>query len=366
MNRRNMKQPLTGIVLICLSALSLTGCTNEDFRDLPQDSIPLKLGEVTVAGMKTATRAAISENAQGYTGMRKSRFVDGNELNLTLSHDGGTSTTDVTATLTGGVWVLDPARVYIIPGTTTITAVHNDLSQQSGMDIDCLTATTYTLTGQKVTLDLKHDNALVDITCAAGIGPTAITLVTNNSVTDKTYNTAIEEEANGAVHYRSIVEPRTLKSITAVVNGMTYVATLATPVTLQGNKRYPISLSFKDDALTAAVGNGELNWGAGDKVDMTNYPTGYDRYIGTPEDLAQFAKDVNDDVANARNAKVLQVADIDLSKLMPLVEAQAAHPDKGYTYTATAALWIPIGSGDAAEISNSTVSSTATDTPSPT
>ena len=75
------------------TALLANGCTaDDDFGRLPQGSIPLRVGDVTVAGMKpgtrgtggnASTRAPISEDtASGYTGIRKSHFVNGDVLNL--------------------------------------------------------------------------------------------------------------------------------------------------------------------------------------------------------------------------------------------------------------------------------------------
>lgn len=345
MNRRNIKQSLAAAAL-ALAVLLPVSCTNDDpFGQQPEGSIPLELGEVTVAGMKTATRTAITEDAQGFTGVRKSRFVNGNQLELLVNNNDGNIGTAHVVGLRNGAWVFDAGKVFIIPGTTTFEANYTPTSNPASMPfLDKLSADTYTLSGGKLTLNMKHVNALIDITRPAGISPTEIKVAIHSGETDQTLPTAEEEEADGTVHYRTIAPPGTLKSITATVNGMTYVATFATPLTLQGNKRYPVALSFKADALTAAVGNSELNWGVGGSADMG--PDGYTRSIGTPEDLAQFAADVNADVAGtaARIATVMQTADIDLSKLKPLAEAQAAHPDKGYSYTATADNWVPIGS----------------------
>ena len=347
--KRNIKQTLA-LAALALVALLPTGCSNDDdFGNLPAGSIPLELGDVTVAGMTTTTRAAITEDGRGFTGIRKSRFVEGDELDLTLSNDGGTTGTNLTATLTGGLWVLSQDKVFVIPGTTTIKATYTPSTIPADAKADALAADSYTLVGQKLTLDLKHINALVDITCPAGITPTDITLTANDGSGDQPLTTAPEEESDGTMHYRSILAPGMLKSITATINGMNYTATLDTdpivpgaqPLTVAANKRYPISLTFKANQLSATVGSGELNWGDGGTTGMDNFPPGYDLYISTPEDLAQFAKDVNDAGATMM-AKALQTADIDLSKLMTAAAATAANPGKTYTYTATADNWVPI------------------------
>ena len=95
----------TILCIFALTALATTfgSCQSEDdaLNGLPQGSVPLVLGDVTVAGAQTvnnraaggSTRAAIAENAAGYTGIRKSRFVNGDVLNLTLTNDGGTTNT---------------------------------------------------------------------------------------------------------------------------------------------------------------------------------------------------------------------------------------------------------------------------------
>ena len=339
---RSIKQLLTAAAL-ALFALLPTGCSNDDdFGNPPAGSIPLELGDVTVAGM-TTTRAAVTEDpSTGYTGIRKSRFVNGDVLKIesTNPRSGGTVTSTDNATLTGGAWVLD-AKVYVIPGTTTIKATYSPTAP-AGMLPDRLAADTYTLVGQKLKLDLKHVNALVDITCPAGVTPTDITLIANDGNADQSHSTAAEEESDGTVHYRSILAPGTVKSITATINGNTYIAILTPALTVAANKRYPVALTFKANQLTATVGSGELNWGIGDDADML--PAGYTRLIGTPEDLAQFAKDVNDDAAGtgARIATVLQTADIDMSRLMTAADATTAY-GKTYTYTATPDQWIPIG-----------------------
>ena len=346
------------------TALLANGCTaDDDFGRLPQGSIPLRVGDVTVAGMKpgtrgtggnASTRAPISEDtASGYTGIRKSHFVNGDVLNLTLSNDGGTTNTAITATLTGGAWVLSE-KTYVI-SSTTIRATHAGTEVTAGIKPDALEADTYTLTGDKVTFNMKHAHAMIDITLPTGTLPagvtlTSITLAANNGTADETLTTIIEEEADGSRHYRTIALPGTtatpgsVKSLTAVIGGRSYVATLATPLTLEANKKYPISLTFKENKLTATVGTASTNWGMGDTID--GLPAGYDRVIRTPEDLAQFAKDVNDDatVTGACLLKVLQTADIDLSQLKPANEA-GTNPLTGtpYTYTATKDAWVPIG-----------------------
>ena len=365
---RNIKQTLLApVVLLLAAALGMAGCTaDDDFNRLPQGSIPLRVGEVTVAGMKPGTRAAggnastravVSETpATGYIGIRKSRFVDGDVLNLTLGNgsngggEGSGSTTSVTATLTGGVWVLSE-KAYVISGATTIRATHAGTTVTAGIRPDALEADTYTLAGEKVTFSMKHAHAMIDITLPAGTLPagvtiTSITLVAHNGTTDEALATVVEEEMDGN-HYRTIALPGIVKSLTAVINGQSYMATLATPLTVEANKRYPVSLTFKENKLTATVGAASTNWGAGATINVV--PAGYTRVIRTPEDLAQLAKDVNDDAAGARTAVVLQTADLDMSQLKPTAEA-GINPLTGtaYTYTATADAWVPIGNSEPA------------------
>ena len=344
--KRNIKQTLLApVALLLAAALGMAGCTNDDdFGRLPQGSVPLVLGDVTVAGMKAVTRADISENATGYTGIRKSSFKDDDVLNLTLSNDGGTTDTSVTATLTGGAWVLS-GKVYVIPGTTTIRATHAGAEVTAGIKLDALEATEYTLDGRKVTFAMKHANAMIDITPPrnSGVTITSITVAAHNGTADETLTTVKETERSEAdvIHYRTIALPGTVKSLTAVINGQSYVATLATPLTVEANKKYPISLTFKENRLSATVGTASTNWGIGGTV--SGLPAGYDRVIRTPEDLAQLAKDVNDGTV-ASNTSILQTANIDLSQLKPAAEA-GINPLTGsaYTYTATADAWVSIG-----------------------
>ena len=363
--KRNIRQTLLApAVLLLAAAFGLAGCTNDDdFGRLPQGSVPLVLGDVTVAGMKPGTRAAggnagtrvaISENAAGYTGIRKSTFVNGDELALIVSNDGGTTNISVTATLTGGAWVLSE-KAYVIPGTTTIRATHAGTEVTTGIKPDALETATYTLTGQKVTLAMKHAHAMIDITLPAGTLPagvtlTSISLAAHNGIADETLTTVVEEEADGSQHYRTIALagttalPGTVKSITAVIGGQSYVATLATPLTVEANKKYPVSLTFKENQLTATVGAASLDWGVGETLNVA--PAGYTRIIDSPEALAQFAKDVNDDATGtgARLAVALQTADLDMSQLKLAANA-GTNPLTGtaYTYTATADNWVGIG-----------------------
>ena len=328
----------------------LTGCTSDDdFGRYPAGSLPLSIGSVGVAGAETATgsttRAAVSENASGFTGVRKTTFVNGDALALTLSDGGGATTTSVTATLTAGQWVLNPAKNFIIPGTTTITATYTPAAT-AGMKADLLEAATYALDGQKVTFAMKHVNALLDITYTAGVAPTSISVTAHNGTAAEILSTVVEEETDASKHFRTIASPGTVKSLTAVINGQNYVATLATPLTVEGNKRYPIALTFKENVLTVGVGTATLDWNIGGEGEL--HPVDYDYYIGTPEDLAQFAYDVNNDLNDARTAKVLQTADIDLAQLKTVADANAANPGKNYTYTATAENWVPAASNGAA------------------
>lgn len=344
--KHNLKTYFAASALLLCGAL--TGCTSDDdFGRYPEGSIPLSVGNVGVAGVETATRAATTENASGFTGIRKTKFVNGDALALTLSNDGGTTTTGVTATLTGGAWVLNPAKNFVIPGTTTIKAAYTPAAA-TGMKADLLEATTYTMDGQKVTFAMKHVHAMIDITYTAGVAPTRITVTAHNGTADENLSTVLEEEADASKHFRTIASPGTVKSLTAVINGQNYVATLATPFTVEANKRYPIALTFKENLLTATVGTATLNWSTGGAGELL--PSGYDRYISTPEDLAQFAHDVNNNLNGARAAKVLQMADIDLAQLKTAAAANTANPGKNYTYTATAENWVPIAdcnNGDA-------------------
>ena len=321
-------------MLLLAATLSISSCTNDDaFGHLPEGSILLELGDVTVAGMKTGghTRVAISENADGYTGIRKSTFVNGDALNLELSNDNGATVTNLTATLTGGAWVLSD-KAYIIPGTTTIKATHAAKEAIAGIKLDALEAANYSsLTGQKVTFDMRHANSMIDITIPAGVTVTSITVAANNGLKDENLTTVVEEEKDGENHYHTIALPGTVKSITAVIHGQNYEATLAPPLTVESNKKYPVALTFNKNKLTATVGSGSIDWGEGETI----IPDGYTRVIHTPEDLAQFAYDVNNDLNNARTAIVIQIADIDLGMLKPAVAP--------YSYTATASDWQPIG-----------------------
>ena len=339
--------------ILCVFALTTLAATfgscrseDDDLTRLPHGSVPLELGDVTVAGTRTAnnraaggsTRAAIEENtATGYTGIRKSHFVNGDVLSLTLT-DGGI-TTPVTATLTDGKWTLNPATVFINPGVTEITATHTATEQSAGITPDNLAAAhaDCAVTAGKVSIGMKHAGAMIDITYSAYAWH-------DNTLTIKANElpTVAEEEADGKKHYRTIapVGGADISSITAVINGNTFVARLATPITPAPNKRYPIALTF-DSKLTATV-SAPQDWADGGTVPVP----GYTRIIDSPEALAQFAQDVNDDNAwsGASLAIVLQTKDIDLSKLKLAADA-GTNPLTGtaYTYTATADSWTPIG-----------------------
>lgn len=346
----------TILCVFALTALSATlgSCQSEDdvLNGLPQGSVPLVLGDVTVAGAQTVnnraagrnTRAAISENATGYTGIRKSRFVDGDVLNLTLSNGSSGGSTSVTATLTGGKWVLTPAKVFITPGVTEVSAAHTATEQITGIATDDLAAanadcTLTTATGT-LAITMKHAGAMIDITPGATDGATITSVTVNTDVP-----TAAEEEAAAGgsgttMHYRTLTADATVvSSISAVVGGITYVATLATPIAVAANKRYPVVLSFKHQTLTATP-SAPQDWTNGGTVPV---PGGYTRFIDSPEALAQLAKDVNDGAVI--EGVILQTADIDLSQLKPAAEA-GTNPltGTGYTYSATKDNWVSIGS----------------------
>ena len=343
--------------ILCLFALTTLAagfgsCQSEDdkLNSLPAGSFPLVLGDVTVAGTQTvnnraaggSTRAAIAENASGYSGIRKSAFVNGDVLNLTLTNDGGTTNTPVTATLTGGAWVLSSGKVFITPGVTEITATHTATAQAAGIATDNLAAANAdcAVTGGKVTIAMKHAGAMIDITPDATDGGAITSVKVNTDVP-----TMPEEETAGAgggtttMHYRTLIADATVvNSISAEIGGTTYVATLATPITVAANKRYPMALTFKHQTLTATV-SAPQDWTDGGTIN----PAGYTYIIDSPEALAQLAKDVNDKAVTT-GTTVLQTADIDLSKLKPAGEA-GTNPLTGsaYTYTATADSWVSIG-----------------------
>ena len=346
--------------VLCVFALSTLAagfgsCQSEDdaLNGLPQGSVPLVLGDVTVAGAQTvntraaggSTRAAISENATGYTGIRKSRFVEGDALNLTLSNGSGGSavTTSVTATLTGGKWVLTPGKVFITPGVTEISATHTAVEQTAGIatddlaaaNADCaLTAATGTLS-----IGMKHARAIIDITPGATDGGAITSVMVNTDVPTAPEEEAVAGGSGTMMHYRTLTADATVvSSISAVIGGTTYVATLATPLTVAANKRYPVALTFKAQTLTATV-SAPQDWTDGGTVPVL----GYTYIIDSPEALAQLAADVNS--GELRNSiSILQTADIDLSKLKPLADA-GTNPLTGtaYTYTATKDSWVPIG-----------------------
>ena len=338
--RTTIKQTLFAPALLLLAAvLGMAGCTNDDFGRQPEGSILLEVGDVTVAGMKTNTRVATIENAAGYTGIRKSTFINGDELILTLSNDGNATNSTVTATLTDGAWVLSE-KVYIIPGTTTIEAAYTATEQIAGIKPDVLKAATYTLTGQKVVFDMKHANAMIDITTPKDVTIENITLSVYNGTTNETLTTTPEEEADGTIRYRTIALPGTVQSITAVIAGQSYVALLTPSLIVETNKKHPVTLTFEENKLTAAVGTAALNWGMGDTTSVV--PVGYTYIIDSPEALAQFATEYSSEAGP--DVFALQTADIDMSKLKPAATA-GINPMTGgpYTYTITADNWKSIG-----------------------
>ena len=340
--------------LITLAA-GFGSCQSEDDKlgNLPAGSVPLVLGNVTVAGAQTVntraaggnTRAAISENASGYTGIRKSCFVNGDVLNLTLSNGSGGSTTSVTATLTGGTWVLNPAKVFITPGVTEVSAAHTATEQIVGIATDDLAAanadcTLTTATGT-LAIAMKHAGAMIDITPGATDGATITSVTVNADVPTVAEEESVASGSGTELHYRTLTaDATTVSSISAVIGGTTYTATLATPIAVAANKRYPVALSFKHQTLTATP-SAPQDWTNGGTVPVP----GYTRIIDSPEALAQFEEDVRTDDAGtgARVATVIQTADIDLSKLKPAADA-GINPLTGtaYTYGATAENW---GSG---------------------
>ncbi|MCM0238777.1 hypothetical protein J8L13_15410 [Bacteroides fragilis] len=345
----------TILFVFALSTLASTlgSCRSEDdvLNGLPQGSVPLVLGDVTVAGAQTVnnraaggnTRAAISENATGYTGIRKSRFVDGDVLNLTLSNGSGGSTS-VTATLTGGKWVLAPAKVFITPGVTEVSATHTATEQTTGIATDDLAAAhadcVLTAATGKLAISMKHAGAMIDITP----GETDGAIITSVTVNTDVPTVAEEESAVGGsgteLHYRTLTaDATTVSSISAVIGGTTYTATLATPITVAANKRYPVTLTFKHQTLTATP-SAPQDWTDGGTVPVP----GYTRIIDSPEALAQLAQDVNGGGDDDLIAIAIQVADLDMSRLKPVAEA-GINPLTGtaYTYTATADNWVSIG-----------------------
>ena len=348
--------------ILCVFALTTLAagfgsCQSEDdvLNGLPQGSVPLVLGDVTVAGAQNVnnraaggnTRAAITEDpATGYTGIRKSRFVNGDVLNLTLTNGtggSGGSTTSVTATLTGGKWVLTPGKVFITPGVTEISATHTATEQTAGIATDNLAAAnadcTLTAATGTLAIAMKHAGAMIDITPGATDGATITSVTVNTDVPTAPEEEAVAGGSGTTMHYRTLTADATVvSSISAVIGGTTYVATLATPITVAANKRYPVALTFKHQTLTATP-SAPQDWTDGGTVK----PAGYTYIIDSPEALAQFAWDVNNTV-EAGQAIALQTADIDLSKLKPAAEA-GTNPMTGtaYTYTVTADNWSYIG-----------------------
>ena len=333
--------------LITLAA-GFGSCQSEDDKlgNLPAGSVPLVLGNVTVAGAQTVntraaggnTRAAISENASGYTGIRKSCFVNGDVLNLTLSNGSGGSTTSVTATLTGGTWVLNPAKVFITPGVTEVSAAHTATEQIVGIATDDLAAanadcTLTTATGT-LAIAMKHAGAMIDITPGATDGATITSVTVNADVPTVAEEESVASGSGTELHYRTLTaDATTVSSISAVIGGTTYTATLATPIAVAANKRYPVALTFKHQTLTATP-SAPQDWTNGGTVPVP----GYTRIIDSPEALAQFAKDF--EIETGENVVALQTADIDLSKLKPASEA-GINPLTGtaYNYSATKDNW---------------------------
>ena len=353
----------TILFVFALSTLASTlgSCRSEDdvLNGLPQGSVPLVLGDVTVAGAQTVNnratggnaRAAISENASGYTGIRKSRFVDGDVLNLTLSNGSGGSSgsgsggsTSVTATLTGGKWVLAPAKVFITPGVTEVSATHTATEQTTGIATDDLAAAhadcVLTAATGKLAISMKHAGAMIDITPGATDGATITSVTVNTDVPTVAEEESVTGGSGTATHYRTLTAATTVvNSISAVIGGTTYTATLATPITVAANKRYPVTLTFKHQTLTATP-SAPQDWTNGGTVPVP----GYTRIIDSPEALAQLAQDVNGGSDDDLIAIAIQVADLDLGQLKPADEA-GTNPLTGaaYTYTATADNWVSIG-----------------------
>ena len=349
----------TILFVFALTALASTlgSCRSEDdvLNGLPQGSVPLVLGDVTVAGAQTVnnraaggnTRAVISENAAtGYTGIRKSRFVDGDVLNLTLSNGSGSGSGEsisVTATLTGGKWVLNPAKVFITPGVTEVSATHTATEQTTGIATDDLTAAhadcMLTAATGKLSISMKHAGAMIDITPGATDGATITSVTVNADVP----TVAEEESAAGGsgtvTHYRTLTaDATTVSSISAVIGNTSYVATLATPITVAANKRYPVTLTFKHQTLTATP-SAPQDWTDGGTVPIP----GYDRIIDSPEELAQLGYEMERNLNNASTANIIQTVDLDMSRLMTAAEANAARPGKNYAYTSTADEWHAMG-----------------------
>ena len=350
--------------ILCVFALSTLAagfgsCQNEDdvLNGLPHGSVPLVLGDVTVAGAQNVnnraaggnTRAAITEDpATGYTGIRKSRFVNGDVLNLTLTNGtggSGGSTTSVTATLTGGKWVLAPGKVFITPGVTEISATHTATEQTTGIATDNLAAANAdcTLTAATGTLSIamKHAGAMIDITPGATDGATITSVTVNTDVPTAAEEEAVASGSGTTMHYRTLTADATVvSSISAVIGGTTYVATLATPLTVAANKRYPVALTFKHQTLTATP-SAPQDWTDGGTVPIP----GYDRIIDSPEELAQLGYEMDNNLNNASTANIIQTVDLDMSRLMTATEANAARPGKNYTYTSTADEWHSMGIG---------------------
>lgn len=262
----------TILFVFALSTLASTlgSCRSEDdvLNGLPQGSVPLVLGDVTVAGAQTVnnraaggnTRAAISENAAiGYTGIRKSRFVDGDVLNLTLSNGSGSGSgesTSVTATLTGGKWVLAPAKVFITPCVTTVSATHTATEQTAGIATDDLTAAHADCVLTAATGQARH----LHETCRShdrhhsrSDGRRHYHLRHGeHRCANRSRRRVVTGGSGTATHYRTLTAATTVvNSISAVIGGTTYTATLAAPITVAANKRYPVALSFKHQTLTA-------------------------------------------------------------------------------------------------------------------
>lgn len=316
------------LCIFCLAVATLTGC--DKGPENPGETAVLEIDGVSVGA--SGSRAVNSET--GYDGVVKKQLVAGDALTITYKQGGQqctgraisgedaswttyADTEDATAgticfsvpLATGDLIVAYEPPTVTSGGITTfgdeLKAVYPD-----GIDVSA----------GRATITLAHVNSLLSVGIrdvnGVALGFTEVMLMITQNGND--YKIAVD--AAGQVIVPAEAE---LKSIAVTLTGGEEKnVDFAAATLLPGGVHHPVMLTINNDhVITATIGDVIDAWTSNPVQRLP--PSGYDFAIATVADLEAFRDAVNaggdygglpiGTATNARTAKVIQLADLDLS-----------------------------------------------------
>ena len=304
------KQSIIYTIALLLGLAALAGCQKDPVQEIPDG-----MAAVAVTGV----------NAGAFTRAELTEIDDIASFELTFVKGAGAKT--VTVTPNAGSWTLSEPVYLDVNKPGKITAAYtsagnfgfrDDLTAETGDGISI--AYNPATRQMELSIDFRHVNALLDITVKDTDG---------NDLKDKIVIIEIlvedvDTRMSVASGFQSIVpDISTLNNITVFFSLLEKIVVIDPAETLlEGNKRYPVTITLDADGLrpTLVVGAGIENWGEPTPVyEWRPAPDGYDLAIWSGADLAAFrdavnsGKKVGDPEVDATTAKVIQLCDIDLS-----------------------------------------------------